>query len=66
MKVGEVAASAARDKDLLAQPVGVLDHGDAAAALAGFDGAHQACRAAAENECVEGMGHEVTCASLRG
>ena len=32
---------------------------DAAAALAGFDGAHQAGCAAAENECVEGVGHEV-------
>ena len=53
MQIGEIAASAAGDQDLLAQPVGVFEYGDAAAALAGLDGAHQASRAAAENQCVE-------------
>src|SRR5271163_3462061 len=57
MKVGEVAASAAGDQNFLAQLTSMFEHGDAAAALAGFDGAHQACRATAENECIEGMGH---------
>ena len=38
-------------------PVRVFEDRDAAAALAGFDGAHQACRAAAEDECIEGVGH---------
>ena len=45
--------------------VAVLDHadrlgkkilisgGDAASALTGFDGAHQACCASAENQCIE-------------
>jgi hypothetical protein len=35
----------------------MLEDGDAASALAGFNGTHQACRAAAENHCVEMMGH---------
>jgi len=33
---------------------------DAAAALTSFDGAQQARRAAAENECIEGMSHGST------
>ncbi len=57
VEVGEIAAAAAGDENLLAQTVGVFEQGDAPAALAGLDGAHQACRAAAENECVEAMGH---------
>ncbi len=57
MKVGEVAASAAGDQNFLAEPVGVFEHGDAAATLAGFDGAHQAGCAAAENDCIEGLSH---------
>ncbi len=58
VEVGEIAPPAARNQDFLAQSVGALEHGDTAAALAGFDGAHQAGRAATEDECVEGMGHE--------
>ena len=57
VEVGEVAAAAAGDEDLLADAVGVFEHRDAAAALAGFDGAHQTGGAAAENQCVEMMGH---------
>ena len=57
VEVGEVAAAAAGDENLLAQAVGVFEHGDAASALAGLDGAHQARCAAAENQCVEVMGH---------
>ncbi len=57
VKVGEIAAAAAGDENLLAQAVGVFEDGDTASALAGFDGAHQAGRAAAENQCVEDMGH---------
>ena len=57
MKVGEVAASAAGDQNLLAQPVGVFEHGDAAAALTGFDGAHQAGCATTEDECIERVDH---------
>jgi len=40
MDVGEVAASAAGDEDFFADAVGVIEKGDAASALAGFDGAH--------------------------
>jgi hypothetical protein len=57
MKVGEIAASAAGDQDFLAQAIRVFEHGDAAAALAGFDSAHESCGASSENECIEGMGH---------
>ena len=44
--VGEVAAAAAGDEDLLAGAVGVVEHEHAAAAAAGFDGAHEAGGAA--------------------
>jgi dolichol kinase len=58
MKIGEVAASASGDEDLFPESVCVIEYGDAAATLAGFDGAHQSGGASAENEGVEGMGHE--------
>jgi hypothetical protein len=57
VEVGEIAAASAGDEDLLAETVGVFEDCDAASALAGFDGTHQTCRAAAENQCVEMMGH---------
>jgi len=38
VKVGEVAASAAGDQNFISQAVGMFEHGDAASALAGFDG----------------------------
>ena len=53
VQVGEIAAAAAGNQNLLAQSVGVLEDRDAASALAGLDGAHQARRASAENQCVE-------------
>ena len=59
VEVGEVAATAAGDENFFAEPVGVVEDGDAASALAGFDGAHQARCAAAENQCVEVMSHGV-------
>ena len=40
INVGEVAASAAGDEDFFADALGVFQNGDAASALAGFDGAH--------------------------
>ena len=55
MQIGEVATAAAGDEDLLANAIGVLQHGDPAATLAGFDGAHQSGCAAAENNYVEGL-----------
>jgi hypothetical protein len=40
MNVGEVAATSAGDEDFFADAVGVLEYGNAASALAGFDDAH--------------------------
>jgi hypothetical protein len=57
MEVGEIAASAAGDQDFLSQAVGMFQDCDVAAALAGFDGAHQSRRAATENKCIEGVCH---------
>ena len=59
MQVGEIAAPAAGDEDLLADAIGMLQHGDPAATFAGFDGTHQAGRAAAENDHVEGLVDQV-------
>jgi len=53
MNVCEIAAAAAGDEDFLADAVGVLEDGDAAAALARFDGAQQAGSAAADYQNVE-------------
>jgi hypothetical protein len=53
MQVGKVAAPAAGDQNLFADALGPLQHGHAASALAGFNGAHQAGRAAAENDYIE-------------
>ncbi|MNR02531.1 hypothetical protein D3C85_1183860 [compost metagenome] len=52
-QIGEVAASAARDADLLARCAGVVDDAHAAAALARLDGAHHAGRAGADDQDVE-------------
>jgi hypothetical protein len=57
MKVGEVAASAPGDQNFPTRPVGVFEDCNAAAALAGFDRAHQPRRTATENQCIEGMSH---------
>ncbi len=59
VKIGEITASAAGDQDFLAQAIGMFEDRDAAAALPRFDGAHQSRRAAAKNECIEGMGHHM-------
>src|ERR1700759_1073826 len=64
MNVGEIASSAARDKDLLSGPVSQFQHGDAAPALPCFHGAHQAGGAGTENERVisvkRGQGEDVS------
>jgi hypothetical protein len=59
VQVSEVATSAAGDQNFLAEAIRVFENGDAASALAGFDGAHQAGCAATENESVEGMDHHM-------
>ncbi len=58
MQVGEVAAAAAGDQDFLADAIGVFEHGDAASAFAGGNGAHQAGRASAQHYRVIGMDHK--------
>ena|SRR5438067_1901349 len=57
MNIGEVAAASSGDENFLSEPIGMIQHGDATSALAGFDGTHKPCRATAENECVEMMNH---------
>ena len=59
VEVGEVAAASAGDEDLLAGAVGVFEDQDAAAAASGFDGAHEAGSAGAEDEDVDfgGLAH---------
>ena len=53
VQVGEVAAATAGDEDLFARPLSALEHGDTAAAAAGFDRGHEARSAAAEDEDIE-------------
>src|SRR5258708_26385251 len=57
MQVGEVAAAAAGNQDLFADARGTFEHGDAASALARFDGAYEPSRTAAENDDVKVVGH---------
>ena len=57
MEIGEITAPSARNKNLLAQAIGVLENRNAPPAFAGLNRAHQARCAAAENECVESMSH---------
>ncbi len=57
MKVGEVAASTARDQDLLADPFGMIEQNNTAPALAGLDSTHQASRTGADYDHVELLLH---------
>jgi len=52
VQVGEVAAAAAGDQDFLADSVGAFENQNTAAALASFNGTHQAGRAGSENDDV--------------
>src|ERR1035441_8597217 len=58
MQVGKVAAPTAGDQDFLADAIGVFQHGDAASALAGSDGAHQTGSASAQDHRIVGMDHK--------
>jgi len=60
VEVGEIAAAAAGDQDFLADAVGALEDDDAASALAGFDGTHQAGSACSENDDVVVLFHAET------
>ena len=51
--IGEVAAPAARNADLFARRLGVVDHQHGAAALAGLDRRHHAGSPGAQNDDVE-------------
>jgi hypothetical protein len=53
--IREIAAAAAGDEDFLAAALGTFEDGDATAAFAGFDSAHQAGGASADHDCVEGI-----------
>src|ERR1700674_2590471 len=57
VQVSEIAAATARDENLFPQTVTVFQTRDAPSALACLNGAHQARRAATENQCIEMMGH---------
>jgi hypothetical protein len=57
MQVGKIAPAAAGNQDFLSQSLGMVQHRNPAASLAGFHGAHQSGRAAADNECIEAMDH---------
>ncbi len=56
--IGEVAAPATGDQDLLADLLGVIEQQHAPAALAGAHRAHQAGGAGPDNDDIEGLaGH---------
>ena len=55
MEIGEVAAAAAGDEDFFADAVGVIEHEDAAATLAGSDGSHEPRCSRAEYEDIESL-----------
>ena len=57
MQVGEIAAAATGDQDLLADAIGALEQQDTASALAGFDGTHQAGGPGSENDDVTSFIH---------
>src|SRR5258707_415985 len=54
MQVGKIAPSATGNQNFLPDTLGAFEQQYAAAALSGLGGAHQAGRAAAENNDVEG------------
>jgi hypothetical protein len=60
MQVGEITTAAAGDKDFLADAIGAFQHGNAAAALSRFDGAHQPGCAAAQHDYVKRFLVQVT------
>ena len=57
MQVGKVAAPSTGDEDFFARPFCPFQNGNVPSPSAGFNGAHQSGRAAANNECIEAMDH---------
>ncbi len=64
MQVGEIAAAAAGDEDLLANAIGMFEHRHAPSALAGFDGAHQPRGSGAEHDDIESLDQFLVVARL--
>src|SRR5262249_44024628 len=58
MNVGEVAAPAAGNQDLLADPLGPLQHRHTTPPLTRLDGAHEPGSTGAENDDVKILSHE--------
>ncbi len=52
VQIGEIAAAAAGDQDLLPDSIRAFEHQHTASALAGFDGTHQPGSTASENDDV--------------
>jgi hypothetical protein len=50
VEIGEVAAAASGDEDLLADAIGMIENHDATTALAGGDGSHEAGCPGAEHQ----------------
>src|SRR3954468_11055509 len=57
MKVGEVATAAARNQDLLANAIGMIEYNNSAPALASLNRAHQASRTSAHHDGIERLLH---------
>ena len=55
MEVGEVAAAAARDENLFADAIGMIENEDAAAALARDDGSHETRCSGAEHQDIANL-----------
>jgi len=53
MEIGKIAASAAGDQDLGADPVGMVEQQHSPTALAGSQGAHEPRRTGAQDDDVE-------------
>ena len=53
MEIGKIAAAAAGDQDLGADPVGMVEQQDFPAALAGRERAHESRRTGAQDDDVE-------------
>lgn len=66
VQIGEIATPSAGDEDLPANHRVVLQNNNAAAALAGLDGAHQAGGATANHRYIRGKGAHVAIVAERG
>lgn len=58
MKVGEVAAAAARNQNLFADASGPLEHGNTPSPLPCLNGAHEASRSTTQNDDIKFVFHD--------